>query len=181
MGLQVSVEGKDYSVNCVGQLCWSLVFPSGKKMKSTPYRTPLKKRIMKSERKCERQNFKSLEENINLCCSTYCNNKNPNSSTKTWAEGLNRHFSKENARMANRHLRRCSKSLIIQFSSVTQSCLTLCDPMNHSTPGLPVHHQLPESTQTLVHRVGDATQPSHPLSSPSPPAPNPSQHQSLFQ
>ena len=64
-----------------------------------------------------------------------------------------------------------------QFSSVAQSCLTLCDPMNHSTPGLPVHHQLPESTQTHVHRVSDAIQPSHPLSSPSPPAPNPSQHQ----
>ena len=69
----------------------------------------------------------------------------------------------------------------VQFSSVAQSCLTLCDPMNQSTPGLPVHHQLPECTQTHVHRVGDAIQPSHPLSSPSPPAPNPSQHQSLFQ
>ena len=60
----------------------------------------------------------------------------------------------------------------VQFSSVAQSCLTLCDPMNCSTPGLPVHHQLPEFTQTHVHRVGDAIQPSHPLSSPSP-APNP--------
>ena len=69
----------------------------------------------------------------------------------------------------------------VQFSSVTQSCPTLCDPMNRSTPGLPVHHQLPEFTQTHVHRVGDAIQPSHPLSSPSPPAPNPSQHQGLFQ
>ena len=69
----------------------------------------------------------------------------------------------------------------VQFSSVTQSCLTLCDPMNRSTPGLPVHHHLPEFTQTHVHRVSDAIQPSHPLSSPSPPAPNPSQHQSLFQ
>src|SRR5574339_185510 len=69
----------------------------------------------------------------------------------------------------------------VQFSSVAQSCLTLHDPMNHSTPGLPVHHQLPEFTQTYVHRVSDAIQPSHPLSSPSPPAPNPSQHQSLFQ
>ena len=68
-----------------------------------------------------------------------------------------------------------------QFSSVAQLCLTLWDPMNHSTPGLPVHHQLPESTQTPVHRVSDAIQPSHPLSSPSPPAPNPSQHQGLFQ
>ena len=61
----------------------------------------------------------------------------------------------------------------VQFSSVAQSCPTLCDPMNHSTPGLPVHHQLQEFTQTHVHRVGDAIQPSHPLSSPSPPAPNP--------
>ena len=68
-----------------------------------------------------------------------------------------------------------------QLSSVTQSCPTLCNSMNRSTPGLPVHHQLPEFTQTHVHRVGDAIQPSHPLSSPSPPAPNPSQHQSLFQ
>ena len=69
----------------------------------------------------------------------------------------------------------------IQFSSVAQSCPTLCDPMNCSTPDLPVHHQLPEFTQTHVHRVSDAIQPSHPWSSPSPPAPNPSQHQSLFQ
>ena len=58
-----------------------------------------------------------------------------------------------------------------QFSSVAQSCLTLCNPMNLSTPGLPVHHQLPEFTQTHVHRVSDAIQPSHPLLSPSPPAP----------
>ena len=69
----------------------------------------------------------------------------------------------------------------VQFSSVAQLCPTLCDPMNRSTPGLPVHHQLPEFTQTHVHRVRDASQPSHPLSSPSPPALNPSQHQSLFQ
>ena len=69
----------------------------------------------------------------------------------------------------------------VQFSSVTQLCPTLCDPMNRSMPGLPVHHQLPEFTQTQVHRVSDAIQPSHPLASPSPPAPNPSQHQSLFQ
>ena len=69
----------------------------------------------------------------------------------------------------------------VHFSSVTRSCPTLCDPMNRSTPGLPVHHQLPEFTQTHVHRVSDAIQPSHPLSSPFPPAPNPSQHQSLFQ
>ena len=68
----------------------------------------------------------------------------------------------------------------VQFSSVTQSCLTLCDPLNRSKPGLPVHHQLLEFTQTHVHRVSDAIQPSHPLSSPSPPAPNHSQHQGLF-
>ena len=69
----------------------------------------------------------------------------------------------------------------VQFSSVTQSCPTLCDPMNRSTPGLRVHHQLPEFTQIHIHQVGDAFQPSHPLSSPSPPAPNPSQHQRLFE
>ena len=69
----------------------------------------------------------------------------------------------------------------VQFSSVAQSCPTLCNPMNHSTPGLPVHHQLPEFTQTQAHRVRDAIQPPHLLSSPSVPAPNPSQHQGLFQ
>ena len=67
-----------------------------------------------------------------------------------------------------------------QFSSVTQSCLTLCDPINCSMPGLPVHYQLPELTQTHVHLIGDDIQPSHLLSSSSPPAPNPSQHQGLF-
>ena len=72
-----------------------------------------------------------------------------------------------------------SQILISQFNSVTQSCPTLWDPMNQSTPGLPVHHQLPESTQTHAHWVGDAIQPSHPLSSPSPPALNLSQHQGL--
>ena len=82
--------------------------------------------------------------------------------------------------------RACSKNTSVQFSSlqfssVAQSCPTLCDPMNRSTPGLPVHHQLPEFIQTHVHRVSDAIQLSHPLLSPSPPAPNPSQHQSLFQ
>ena len=73
------------------------------------------------------------------------------------------------------------KYISVQFSSVVQSCQTLCNPMNRSTPGLPVHHQLPEFTQTCIHRVSDAIQPSHPLSSPSLPAPNPSQHQSIFQ
>ena len=75
----------------------------------------------------------------------------------------------------------CILENFIQFSSVAQSCPTLCDPMNCSTPGLPVHHQLPEFTQTHIHRVSDAIQPSHPLSSPSPPASSPSQHQGLFQ
>ena len=69
---------------------------------------------------------------------------------------------------------RLVKRSSVQFSSVTQSCPALCDPMHCSTPGLPVHHQLPEFTQTHIHPVSDAIQPSHPLSSPSPPAPNPS-------
>ena len=81
-----------------------------------------------------------------------------------------------------RRVQETSNKIVSQsVSSVTQLCLTLCNAMNCSTPGLPVHHQLPEFTQTHVHRVGDAIQPSHPLSSPSPPAPNLSQYQSLFQ
>ena len=68
----------------------------------------------------------------------------------------------------------------MRISSVTQLCPTLCSPMDCSTPGFPVHHQLPEFTQTHVHQVGDVIQPSHPLSSPSPPAFNLSQHQGLF-
>ena len=78
-----------------------------------------------------------------------------------------------------KHLQECLSS--VQFSSVAQLCPTLCNPMNCSTPGLPVGHQLPEFTQTHVHRVGDAIQPSHPLSSPPPPALNLSQHQGFFQ
>ena len=69
----------------------------------------------------------------------------------------------------------------VQFISGAQSCPTLCDPMNRSTPGLPIHHQLLEFTETHVYRVNDVIQPSHPLSPPSPTAPNPSQHQGLFQ
>ena len=78
------------------------------------------------------------------------------------------------------HCYHLSKFNSVQFSSVAQLCLTLCDPMYHSTPDLPVHHQLLESTQTHVHWVGDAIQPCHPLSSPSPPALNLSQDQGLF-
>ena len=81
--------------------------------------------------------------------------------------------------MAKKYMIRSSASLFIKFSSVTQSCPTLCDPTNRSTPDLPVHHQLPEFTKTHTRRVSDAIQPSHPLSSPSPPAPNPCQHQSF--
>ena len=81
---------------------------------------------------------------------------------------VNRNFNEEDVQVS-------------QFSSVAQSCPTLCNPMNCSMPGLPVHHQLPEFTQTHIHRVSDAIQPFHLLSSPSPLAPNPSQHQSLFQ
>jgi len=82
--------------------------------------------------------------------------------------------------MANKHM----PNIIhysLQFSSVAQSCLTFCNPMDCSMLGLPIHHQLPELAQIHLHRVSDAIQPSHPLSSPSPPASNPSQHQRFFQ
>ena len=85
------------------------------------------------------------------------------------------------ARRNINNLRYADAMTLIQFSSVAQSCLTLCDPTDCSTPGFPDHHQLLELTQTHVHRVGDAIQPSHPLLSPSPPAFNLSQHQGLFQ
>ena len=103
--------------------------------------------------------------------------KNEHSGTKReimrlWSDTMTREDEEK-----GRHWRQNS----VQFSSVTQSCPTLCDPRNRSMPGLPVHHQLPEFTQTHVHWVGNAIQPSHPLPSPSPPAPNSSQHQSLLQ
>ena len=103
--------------------------------------------------------------------------KNEHSGTKReimrlWSDTMTREHEGK-----GRHWRQNS----VQFSSVAQSCPTLCDPTDYSTPGLPVHHQLPEFTQTHVHWVSDAIQPSHPLSSPSPPAFRLSQHQSLFQ
>ena len=123
----------------------------------------------------------SIWQGINLQ-NTQTDHSGQHQGNKQWAEDLNKHFSKKTFRW----LKTTWKMFImtnysVQFSSVTQSCLTHCDPMNRSKPGLPVHHQLPEFTQTNVHRVSDAIQPSHPLSSPSPPALNPSQHQSLFQ
>ena len=96
-----------------------------------------------------------------------------------WTQTLQTVNSKNNETLSAFFPIRCFSS--VQFSSVIQSCPTLCSPMNLSTPGLPVHHQLPEFTQTHVHRAGDAIQPSHPLSGPFPPAPNLSQHQGLFQ
>ena len=93
---------------------------------------------------------------------------------KTWRQP--KHQLTDDAKMCV-----CVCVCIVQFSSVDQPCLTLCDPMDCSMPGFPVHHQLPELTQTYIHRVSDAIQPSHPLLSPSPPAFNLSKHQGLFQ
>ena len=100
--------------------------------------------------------------------------------TQQWPQDWKSQFSFQSQRKAMpKNAQTTSQLHSSQFSSV-QSCPTLFDPMNHSKPGLPVHHQLPEFTQTHVHRVSDVIQPSHALLSPSPPAPNPSQHQGLF-
>ena len=145
---------------------------------------------------CKPWNWQGVNlQNIQTAhAAQYQKTENP---MKKWAD-INRHFFKEDIWLVKKHKKRCSplslnkyKSKLqwdisshwwesVQFSSVTQSCLTLCNPINWGTPGLPVHHHLPEFTQTHVHRVGDAIQPSHPLWSPSPPAHNPSQHQGLF-
>ena len=103
---------------------------------------------------------------------------------ESWLEKIQETFENDLKEIKNRqatmnNIGEIKKYSSVQFSLVVQSCLTLCDPMNRSTLGLPVHHKLPEFTQTHAHRVGDTIQPSHPLSSPSPPDPNPSQHQSL--
>ena len=136
----------------------------------------------------QRTHPQNTEKNLRRGGRTFTSQRHKDKSASSPIEELFFFFS-----FKVRILKRCSNKqglficackniiLVCQFSSVTQSCPTLSDPMNCSTPGLPVDHQLPEFTQTHVHRVGDAIQPSHPLSSPSPPAPNPSQHQSLFQ
>ena len=95
--------------------------------------------------------------------------------------GTRQDLATEQQQQPNGEWKFCIRIWVWGIRSVAQLCPTFCDPMNRSTPGLPVHHQLPEFTETHFHRVSDAIQPSHPLSSPSPPACNPSQHQSLFQ
>ena len=113
-------------------------------------------------------NWESEDHDLNLVSAT--------SSCVHWGCGLPRGMGRSPQFLFFKNYKN-----IFLFSSVTQSCPTFCDPMDCRTPGLPVHHQLPEFTQTHVHWVGDAIQPSHPLSSPSPPTFNHSQHQGLFQ
>ena len=123
--------------------------------------------------------LETIHDKCRICTENGCKSSIFDASKKkSFGSGWNSNFLRS---MHAKHACMLNRFSSVQSSSVAQSCLTLRDPMNHSTPGLPVHHQLPEFTQTLVHWVSDAIQPSHPLSSPSPPAPNPSQHQSLFQ
>ena len=134
--------------------------------------------------------FRRQDEKTTASCNASCPSvtinsvwKNKGSEALEWRRGNQR---KECLTQRLECRCSCTKRVmeLVQFrsvGSVAQSCPTLCDPMDSSTSGLPVHHQLPESTQTHVHWVGDAIQPSHPLSSPSPPALNLSQHQGLFQ
>ena len=106
---------------------------------------------------------------------TRCEKEEPQKGGPSVAQGLSGGCQSVFSALEKRSHASARTQADVQFSSVAQLCLTLCDPRNLSKPGLSVHHQLPEFTQTHVHRVGDAIQPSHPLSSPSPPAPNPSQ------
>ena len=145
---------------------------------------------------CQRQDFKITHTLQSFNTWRKISRENPNRGRKTpamcladWhgrdtllsAVGKEFFVSPDDLEELMRYLGRAVHFSSIQFSSVTQSCPTLCDPMNHSTRGLPVHHQLLEFTQTNIHPLSDVIQPSHPLLSPFPPAPNPSQHQSLLQ
>ena len=108
------------------------------------------------------------------------NNKKMNNLIQKWAWDLNGHLIGEDILMPIKHMKNCSISYVISsVSSVAQSCLTSCNPIDCSTPGFPVHHPFPEFAQTHVHWVGDAIQLSHPLLSPSPPAFCLSQHQGI--
>ena len=119
---------------------------------------------------------------INVCPSDWAElNSSFNSHPALEGPSLRQNVSEQGTVRLRFRLQTIHSNFECFFSSVAQSCLTLCDPMNRSMPGPPVHHQLPEFTQTHVHWVADAIHTSHPLSSPSSPAPNPSQHQSLFQ
>ena len=124
--------------------------------------------------------FLTQGSNLGLqhCRQTLLLSETPGKLKRSWGDPINNRY----CNLIDRNLFTMDFSVSeLQFSSVAQSCLTLHNPMNHSTPGLPVHHQLPEFIQTHAHGVDDAIQPSHLLLSPSPPAPNPSQHQGLFQ